>query len=241
MIYACISGEGPITVILAAGAGQTSRTWQGVSPRLANHARVISFDRPGLGQSPPGATPRTPTRIATELQALLDVLEVRGPLVLVGHSMGGVHVLRFAELYPERVSSLVLLDTPPPDFEETRMGLLDSSEQAERRRLLAEGLDRMPETARLEREGAADESAWSFPAFPRSTPLTVIVADAQDFGRQGSPEAHRRAWLEGVDAWVEISDMGRKVVASGSGHMVHHDRSDLVVEEILKMVRAAGR
>jgi pimeloyl-ACP methyl ester carboxylesterase len=62
-INACVSGEGPETVVLAAGAGQTSRTWGGLVPELSMTARVITFDRPGLGQSDRGLEPRTPTRM----------------------------------------------------------------------------------------------------------------------------------------------------------------------------------
>lgn len=87
-LYACLSGTGPVTVVLAAGAGLTHRTWAPVVQALRHEARVLTFDRPGLGQSPPGPLPRTPTQIAHELRALLVALEIHGPLILVGHSMG---------------------------------------------------------------------------------------------------------------------------------------------------------
>jgi pimeloyl-ACP methyl ester carboxylesterase len=228
-VHACTSGMGPVTVILAAGAGQTSRTWTSLRHRLAATARVVTFDRPGLGESPPGQAPRTPTQIARELHTVVEALRLSGPLVLVGHSMGGLHVLRYATLYPEHITGVVILDTPPPGFEDRRLALLTPEEREERRRVLRQGLAGAPETVRLEREGAQAASEWDFSAFPRTLPLDVVVADAQDFGDLGSPAAHRQLWVEASREWLSLSVNARLTVAHGSGHMVHHDRPDIVL------------
>ena len=239
-VHACSSGTGPTTVILAAGAGQTSRTWDSLRSQLATSARVLTFDRAGLGASPPGPPPRTPTRIARELRAVVEALDVSGPLVLVGHSMGGVHVLRYASLYPSDVAGVVILDTPPPGFEEERLTLLTPDEQAERRRLLRAGASRAPEAVRLEREGARPEAEWRFPDFPGSVPLAVVVANAQDFGELGSLAAHRQLWMDRSRQWLSLSERSTLTVAEGSGHMVHHDREELVRALVLSMVAAPG-
>lgn len=239
-VHVCMRGAGPVTVVLAAGAGQTSRTWAPLQRSLAATARVVTFDRPGLGESPPGQLPRTPTRIAQELRAVVEALDLTGPLVLVGHSMGGLHVLRYATLYPERVMGVLILDAPPPGFEDMRLGLLTSEERAQRQRVLSLGLTRAPEVVRLEREGAQVDAEWDFSGFPRGTPLDVVVADSQDFGDLGDPAEHRRLWMEASREWLSLSDDGRWSVAEGSGHMVHHDRPDLVLGLIGERVRRAA-
>mgnify|MGYP001813546621 CR=1 FL=1 len=53
-IHACLTGSGPDVVVLAAGAGQSSRTWARVSAELATFATVVTFDRPGFGACDPG-------------------------------------------------------------------------------------------------------------------------------------------------------------------------------------------
>ena len=152
--------------------------------------------------------------------------------------MGGLHVLRYATLHPENIAGVVILDTPPPNFEERRLALLTSEEREERQRVLRVGLTGVPEAVRLEREGGKVAAEWDFSAFPRTLSLHVVVADSQDFGNLGSPEAHRRLWREASREWLSLSGTGRLTVAEGSGHMVHHDRPDIVLRIIEAMVRS---
>jgi pimeloyl-ACP methyl ester carboxylesterase len=237
VVNTCVSGEGPVTVVLAAGTGQDSRTWNSLVAELSMTARVITFDRPGLGQSDPGVEPRTPTRIARELRSLLEALGVEGSVVLVGHSMGGLHVLRYASLFPDGVVGVAMFDTPPAKFEEARRNLLTREERVERERLLEDGSSRAPPVVRQEREGAAGTTEWDFSTFPRGVPLTVLAADSQNFGDLGSATAHRELWISMSRQWVELSEDSEFVVAEGSGHMIHHDRRDLAVEAIQRLLR----
>ena len=234
-IHTCVyAGEGP-TLVLAAGAGQDSRTWSPLLEPLSALGSVVTFDRPGLGLSPDVNGPRTPTLIAWELREVLSWLGVSGPVVLIGHSMGGVHALRYADLFPEDVAAVVLLDTPPPGFERDRLGLLSAQEREDRRRALAEGRSRATAVVGRERDGAAAER-WEFDRFPAEVPLFVVVADRQDFGAVRNVEAHRDLWVLRSSQWLEMSMSAELVVASGSGHMVHHDRPQLVVDVVARLI-----
>ena len=106
--------SGP-TVVLEGGAMAPGLAWEPVQRRVAAFARVVSYDRAGLGWSDPSRRPRTAPEMADELRALLDAGEVPGPYVLVGHSLGGTIVRVFAAAYPERVAGLVLLDASHED------------------------------------------------------------------------------------------------------------------------------
>lgn len=240
MIHACLrGGEGP-TIVLAAGAGQDSRTWDPLVEELAAVGRVLSFDRPGLGRSPTVVGPRTPTAIAHEIRAVLTALDLSGRMVLIGHSMGGIHALRYADLYPETVAGVVLLDAPPAGFERERMALLSAEEQGRRRAALEEGRSRAPEVVGRERDGASAER-WSFERFPATRPLVVVVADSQYFGELGSEEAHRALWMRLSEQWLNLSDHSQLVIATGSGHMIHQERPGLVLDVIRRLVAGAGQ
>lgn len=109
------AGEGSPTVVLEAGLTATSAVWAWIQPALAEVTRVISYDRPGIGWSDAGPMPHDARSNARQLAELLWRLSVDGPLVLVGHSMGGLFVRAFADLYPDRVAGMVLVDPAHPD------------------------------------------------------------------------------------------------------------------------------
>jgi pimeloyl-ACP methyl ester carboxylesterase len=93
----------------------------------ANH-RVIAPDLRGLGESASGPGPVSMSRFAEDLHDLAQRLST-GPVVLVGHSMGGYVALAFAMAYPNALSGLVLVGTKAGK---------DSPEAAAARRATAE-------------------------------------------------------------------------------------------------------
>ena len=102
------------TVLLEAGSFGTSADWAVLQGALSTHIRTFSYDRAGLGFSDPGPKPRDSRAISGDLQKLLWAAKEEGPLVLVGHSMAGVHMYSFALRYPEQVAGMVLVDATPP-------------------------------------------------------------------------------------------------------------------------------
>ncbi len=105
---------GTPTVVLEAGIAATSLSWSKVAPEVAKFARVVSYDRAGLGWSDASPRPRTPPHIAEELKTLLDRAGVPRPLVLVGHSFGGYCVRTYAQKFPDEVAGMVLVDSVHP-------------------------------------------------------------------------------------------------------------------------------
>ena len=97
-------------VILEAGIAGTSLGWTLLHDRLSSEARVISYDRAGLGWSDAVRTPRTLSNAVNELRELLKVTGISPPYILVGHSYGGLIVHHYASLHPDEVSGLVLVD-----------------------------------------------------------------------------------------------------------------------------------
>jgi pimeloyl-ACP methyl ester carboxylesterase len=108
-------GSGSPTVVLESGLGEDWVVWQKVQPELAKTTRVCSYDRAGLGWSDPQAGPRDAVNIATQLRALLNEAHIEGPLVLIGHSAGGLYIRAFTALYPADVVALVFADSTSPE------------------------------------------------------------------------------------------------------------------------------
>lgn len=119
-------GRAP-TIVLEGGAYCVSSTWAWVRAELATQTRVFSYDRAGLAWSDPRPGPRDGVTIARELRRLLDRAGEQGPFVLVGHSLGGLYVRIFADLFPEDVAGVVLLDGAHPDQFHFAGGLVRSA------------------------------------------------------------------------------------------------------------------
>ena len=108
------TGEGSPTIVLEAGGGNGFLKWAKVQTGLSKTTRVCSYDRAGFGWSTPGPDPRDADSVANELHTLLQQAGVHGPLVLMGHSMGGIFIRAYTKHYPEDVAGLIFVDGAAP-------------------------------------------------------------------------------------------------------------------------------
>ncbi|MDQ2924272.1 MAG: alpha/beta hydrolase [Acidobacteriota bacterium] len=108
------TGQGEPTVILDSGLGDDSLIWGKVQPELSKTTRVCSYDRAGFGWSQPGPNPQDADRIAQQLHGLLQQADIRGPIVLMGHSIAGMYIRDYASRYPEGVAGLIFVDASTP-------------------------------------------------------------------------------------------------------------------------------
>lgn len=108
------TGTGSPTVILESGHGEDFTVWGKVQPALSKVTRTCSYDRAGFGWSAPQPGERDAAHIARQLHALLAVAGIDEPVVLVGHSGGGLYARVYAAYYPAAVAGLVLVDAYSP-------------------------------------------------------------------------------------------------------------------------------
>jgi pimeloyl-ACP methyl ester carboxylesterase len=105
----------PVVFIHGLGLDNLSSFYYTLANPVAHAgARVILYDLRGHGLS---ERPRTGYRVSdsvADLAAILDTLGVDGPVHLVGNSYGGTVALGFAVRYPERVTSMVLIEAHVP-------------------------------------------------------------------------------------------------------------------------------
>jgi pimeloyl-ACP methyl ester carboxylesterase len=216
--------SGP-TVVFEAGLGTASSTWKLVAGPIATFARVVLYDRAGLGRSMPmlrNNSAVTADAVATDLHALLAAGDIRPPYILVGHSLGGLYVQMFARKYPKDVSGVVLLDASSPEA---------PSELKTRARL-------EPGTAAyLEQEGIAESNRQVMNGGPfPDVPLTVIAAtDHGPFFKEWEPTLMRLQ-----QQLATLSPKSTLIVAQGSGHDVQIDRPATVIDAVKRMARAVG-
>jgi pimeloyl-ACP methyl ester carboxylesterase len=133
LLHAVVDGrdDAPVTLVLAHGWTLAQAAWDDVAallrPRVADGAlRLVRYDQRGHGRSTWGS-PTSPAaeisldRLGEDLGAVLDQLAPRGPVVLGGHSMGGMTVMCLAaarpELFGDRVRGVALVSTSAGDLQ----------------------------------------------------------------------------------------------------------------------------
>ena len=105
-------------VILLHGFLENSTMWKYLEPVLAKKNRVICVDLLGHGQTDCLGYIHSIEDMADAVHQVISELKIR-KAIIVGHSMGGYVALAFAELYPEMMKGLVLLNsTSRADSEE---------------------------------------------------------------------------------------------------------------------------
>lgn len=204
------TGEGSPTVILEAGFGDTSGIWDKVQPEIARTTRVCSYDRAGLGQSdPPPTEVRAFGEVVADLHALLAAAGVPAPSVLVGHSIGGLFVRLYAGTYPEEIAGLVLVDGVSPGAFELGLIPRSSPQDPERYDLVT---------------GETQAAAAPVPLVP----VVVLVRTRDAFSTA----------LQELEQNQADQLHGRLVVAEHSGHLIHQDQPELVIEAIQQVIAA---
>jgi pimeloyl-ACP methyl ester carboxylesterase len=189
-LYMTCGGSGSSTVVLDAGFGADTHSWQHVQPEVGRVTRTCAYDRAGTGESvaPPGV--RDARDEIADLRRLLAGARVEPPYVLVGHSYGGVLARVFAHLYPSQTAGLVLIDTVGRDGRRRQLAVWPRSQAPESRRGLAttvlDGVDL-----------ASGEAIASRVTRLGDMPLAVITAGRQDNFPRTPPWLYRalkRLW-----------------------------------------------
>jgi pimeloyl-ACP methyl ester carboxylesterase len=228
-------GSGSPTVVLEAGFGADTHSWQDVLPEVGRGTRTCAYDCAGTGESvaPPGV--RDARNEIADLRRLLARARVEPPYVLVGHSYGGVLARVFAHLYPSETAGLVLIDTVGRDGRRRQLAIWPRSQAPEIRRGVAttvmQGVDL-----------AVGEAIASRVTSLGGMPLAVITAGRQDnFPRTPARlyRALKRLWDRMQDELAALSENSVHVVALASNHDVPSGQPSVIVRAVQAVVDAA--
>jgi pimeloyl-ACP methyl ester carboxylesterase len=106
-ISVTVFGSGSPAVVIEPAFGGNAQSWRAVAETIGEQTTVVTYDRAPYGASSRAADHRTPAEIAADLHGVLEAAAIRRPVVLVGHSAGGVCVRAFAGLSPAGPAVLV--------------------------------------------------------------------------------------------------------------------------------------
>ncbi|WP_194397027.1 alpha/beta fold hydrolase [Microbacterium atlanticum] len=264
-MYIECAGEGAPTVVLVSGLDAAGDLWNSplgpeprVFPEVARTTRVCAYDRPGTtraiegggeSRSDPVTQPTTTAEAVADLRALLDAADVAVPVVLIGHSYGGIVSRLFASTHPGDVAGLVLVDSLSSELRDH----LSAEEweiwkQANAR--TAEQIEDYPDLERMDPDVALDQVTAADAI--RQLPLVVITADEKN-GPKMRAQADAGGLPPGVPAdfgfvidaaheraQAEVADLvdGAQHIIAESGHNVMIDNAPVVIDAIRTVVDA---
>ncbi|MEU3574221.1 alpha/beta hydrolase [Kitasatospora sp. NPDC036755] len=125
-------GPEPLTVVFCHGYCLNQDSWHFQRAALREGMRLVFWDQRSHGRSERSRSylagePAGIDQLGGDLKAVIDAVAPTGPLVLVGHSMGGMTVMALAdqhpELFRERVAGVALIGTLAGDWNEVSLGL----------------------------------------------------------------------------------------------------------------------
>ena len=216
------------TIVLESGGGFDSTQWAKLQPTLAadTDATVVSYDRPGFGQS---ELPAKPYDIADELTAFHEALEKLGladTVLLVGHSYGGFLVQLYANRWAPSVKGILFLDPNTPSAM-LAMGAEGRSAPIKDPKTL-----RQRANARID-VGFEDALATVYRSpLPPQVPVIVVSAETPPFQ---APRLVKAFKLSHQFLAASVND-GKAITAERSNHLIPAQRPDLVtacVQELL--------
>ncbi|USL16256.1 alpha/beta hydrolase [Bacillus thuringiensis] len=106
-----IKGSSKQTVVIQTGMSCSFYDWLPIIEKLSQHFTVVSYHRPGYGRSQLGNYSRTTRQVTKELHMLLQKLAIHEPIILIGHSYGGLCAQHFAMLHEDKLQALILVDS----------------------------------------------------------------------------------------------------------------------------------
>lgn len=108
--YVSLGDSAAPTIVLVHGMRDQARSWDQVAEALSPAFHIIALDLRGHGDSArAGPGGYTMANFVIDLADVVDGL-LPGPFVLVGHSLGGAIVMRYAAAFPERVRALCVIE-----------------------------------------------------------------------------------------------------------------------------------
>jgi pimeloyl-ACP methyl ester carboxylesterase len=245
------------------GSGSAYYNYKALWEPISESASVATVDYLGYGMSEVTKADRTIENIVAEIEAALSNAGIQAPYTFVSHSLGGFYATGYSIKYPEKVRALILLDNAIPSESESDTELseykqakplfmalkytgllrlmtraqapgLDGDEQKEsiyyeRKMMLNKTIINEIDNTIYNAKYLADKSV------PDSIPQLILVSKANDDASKTTEAI--KSWLEYHQECLNANP-NSKLLLMDSGHYIHYEQPDEVVQEIENFINS---
>lgn len=244
--FVIIEGKGNPTVVFITGKGRTQDDYKTVYKTISKQTQIFAYDRAGIGQSESLNNKRSVDNMAVELNELLITEKIKPPYILVGHSLGGLVVRCFVNMYPKKVAGLIFIDG---GYEREYIDGLKIRTQADKIKYTAlfKTFLNVPDRSK----GHNDESNSFFDfdstnystdgkivkdlKLPKNIPISVYLTEVIDEQDPYSKQ-QKEIRLSYFESWKKESPQLKIITTSKSGHFIQLDEPNLIIDGITEML-----
>jgi pimeloyl-ACP methyl ester carboxylesterase len=243
---------GEPTILLEAGGGGDTHSWEAILPVMQSTHRLCAYDRAGLGLSePPAEASRTTSDQVADLRKLLDAAGVGRPFVIVAQSYGANVAILFTQAAGDEVAGLLFVDPQSPHLTERLRDVLPAP-AADEPASLTDFRDSLttfetdpslnPEHLQLRTSLAEGAGALDAPGpLFGDRPVVVLSAGIPPSSRLGLPPDDLAKTIDKFSAATqqELADestAGSRETVSGVGHEIQLDRPQAVIDALERIL-----
>ncbi|MBF02338.1 MAG: alpha/beta hydrolase [Flavobacterium sp.] len=242
-------GEG-LAVVLLHGFLENSKMWHNIVPVLLPKYRVVCIDLLGHGETECIGYVHTMEDMADAVHHILHFLDLE-KVVVMGHSMGGYVALAFAELYPEMMAGLILMNSTAKEDSVERKANRDRAILAVKQNYKnAISMSVANLFSEANREKLIKEIEWAKKE-ALQTPLQGIIAAQEGMKARKDREAllHTTLFpkmlllgkkdpvLNYEENKVQIEDTNVALVTFNDGHMSHFENAQELEDAVLSFLK----
>nr|QRZ20156.1 alpha/beta hydrolase [Virgibacillus sp. AGTR] len=115
-MHVYVKGEGEKTIVLLSGAGTAAPAldYEPLIKEMAKNNRIVVVETFGYGWSETTNKKRTVENIVEEIRTALYKANIKGPYILMPHSISGIYSLYYANKYPDEIKAIICNDCTLP-------------------------------------------------------------------------------------------------------------------------------
>lgn len=231
-----IIGTGSPTIIFESGLGTPLSNWDKIQTSISANYQTISYDRKGLGESPATDKPRTLDNLVNDLDSLITQNKIDGPIILVGHSIGGHIVRKYQQSFPSKVAGLFLIDPTNEYIYEEVFNQMSPESADSMKTAWDNNFKKGPIGVYNEWKEAYDiDQIMRKCPLPANVPITILASyQKSKFLTKTNIQIKKKQFSD----WKKDKPNVKILNTTNSGHYIHLGEPEWVVTELEKYLKS---